>query len=336
MPRRQFITLLLLSLVAAAGFALRLVVSSQGLGPAPTPETADTRLLVAVAAAIVGASLAVSGVLLQSLLRNPLGEPWMLGLTSGSSLAIAVWTYVGFLATGFVARYTTPLAPPLIGAVVALGIVYLLAQRRGFLDPVTLVLVGVIVSVICAALTSLVQALLPDAGLALGVRWMMGAISENTPGSHVALAGGVGLAGIMIAALLGPALDAAALGDDEARSVGVRLGPLRATLFLTASVLAAATMTLAGPIGFVGLICPHLARVWLGPRHRTLVVGSALAGAAMLTLAESFVTVLPAIAHATLGVTIGKLQVGVVTALLGGPVFIWMLRSRPVTPGAAC
>lgn len=336
MNRRQTIALALLGVAAIAGFMLRLFVSSDGIGLAPTPETAEIRLLVALAGVVVGASLAVSGVLLQSLLRNPLGEPWMLGLTAGSSLAIAIWTFVGYLTTGLVAKYTTPFAPPLIGAIAALGIVYLLAQRRGFLEPLTLVLVGVIVSVICAALTSLVQAMLPDAGLALGVRWMLGAISENTPTSHLLIAGVVAIVGIIVAAILGPALDAAALGDDEARSVGVRLGALRFTLFLTASVLAAATMTLAGPIGFVGLICPHLARAWLGARHRILILGSALAGVAMLCLADALVTVLPAAAKSLFGQPISRLPVGVVTALIGGPLFIWLLRRRPVEAGGAC
>lgn len=332
----QIITLILLSLIAIGGVALRLNVSSQGIGPAPDAITADMRLMVAIAAAIVGASLAVSGVLLQSLLRNPLGEPWMLGLTSGASLAIAVWTYVGFRLTGMVAQYTTPLAPPLLGAIAALGVVYLLSQRRGFLDPITLVLVGVIVSVICAALTSLVQALLPDAGLALGVRWMLGAISESTPRSHMILAGAVAVAGIGLSLWLGPALDAAALGDDEARSVGVRLSLLRGTLFLTASLLAAITMMLAGPIGFIGLICPHLARVWLGARHRLLILGSALAGIAMLTLADALVTLMPAIVRELFGGHIGRLPVGVITALLGGPLFIWLLRRRATAPGSPC
>lgn len=336
MRRSRVIVFVLLILAGLAGVTLRLFVSSAGFGLAPTPETADTRLFVAVAAAVVGASLAVAGVLLQSLLRNPLGEPWMLGLTSGASLAIGIWTFAGYLATGMVARYTTPFAPPLLGALAALGIVYALANRRGLLDPLALVLIGVIISVICAALTSLVQALLPDAGLALGVRWMLGAISENTPPLHLWIAAGIGIAGIGVSAFLGPALDAAALGDDEARSVGVRLGALRATLFLTASALAAATMTLAGPIGFVGLICPHLARSWLGPRHRPLIFGAALAGIAMLTLSDALVTLMPAIVREVFNHSIGRLPVGVVTALIGGPLFIWLLRRRSPGGGGAC
>ena len=133
---------------------------------------------------------------------------------------------------------------------------------------------------------------------------------------------GVNLAGIGLGIFLGPAMDASALSDDEAKAVGVRLGSLRITLFVLAGALTAGTVLLAGPIAFVGLICPHIARIVLGPRHGPLLIGSAMLGAALVITADT------ASAALNLWLGIGLMPIGIFTAIVGGPVFLWMLHPQ--------
>jgi len=320
MNRRAGIVVVVLGSLVLLGLLLRVGVTAGGFELPPTPEIRSIRMQQAAAALIIGAALAVAGALLQTLLRNPLGEPWMLGLTAGAGLAVAVWAYVGYIATGQIVRYAPPLLPALVGALGALGLVYLLSQRRGFVDPGSLILIGVIVGIICGGLTTLVYWLLPGAGLDMAVRWMMGSISQEVTWGRLAMIGSLTVVGVGLATWLGPALDAASLSDDEAASVGVRVGLVRVILFLTAGMLTAGTIVLAGPIGLVGLICPHLVRLLAGPGHRTLIVGSALAGSALLLGADTAVSAIRAPS--------GRVPIGVVTALVGGPMFIVLLRRR--------
>jgi iron complex transport system permease protein len=209
--------------------------------------------------------------------------------------------------------------PAFAGALAVLGTVYMLAQRRGWLDPVSLVLVGVIVAAICGALIMFLQHLVP-AGLHGEItRWMMGRIPESVPGPTLAVAGGLSVAGVVIATIMGRAMDAATLGDDEARSVGLALGSLRLWMFALAGALTAGAVALCGPIAFVGLIAPHATRLVLGPRHGRLVIGSALVGVALVVGAD--------VSRQAIDLGGGRMPIGVFTALIGGPAFIWLLRS---------
>jgi len=295
------------------------------------PESGAVLRLRAVpvgVAATVGAALAVAGVLLQSLLRNALASPWILGLSSGAGLGLSVeiWLRNRFGGSGVMTVEPTVLSPvfALAGAAGALGVVYWLARRRGVLDPASLVLVGVMVSITAGAATMFVQHLLPDAGLAAAARWAMGYVSESTPGWQLGAAAVVTAVSLAVALRHGRALDAASLSDDEASSLGVDLRGLRRRMFVIAAVLSGGAVVLAGPIGFVGLVCPHAVRLVAGPRHVTLLVGSALLGAAALSGAE--------LATAWVTTGSGRLPVGVVTAVVGGPLFIVLLR-RTLTRG---
>lgn len=314
-----FAALALLALVAV----LRLLVGPDGLGDWPQSSAElDLRLLRVSAGATVGAALAISGVLLQSLLRNPLASPAVLGLTSGASLGVMISIYIGFLATGAVVQYEPPAYSALLGALATLGLVYTIAQRRGMIDPVTLILVGVIISLIAGALTMLITHLLPAGGLAASVQWTLGSLDDNVRWPRLALVALVTLIGLGISVWLGPAMDAASLSDDEARAVGVRLSALRVTLFVLAGALTSGTVLLAGPIAFVGLVIPHLVRALGGPSHRTLALASALSGGALIVLADMLVRIID------LGS--GRIPIGVLTALVGGPVFlVILLRQRP-------
>jgi len=243
-------------------FAVRVLVGPLGFGVPADGVIRELRLLSACSAAVIGAALAASGTLLQATLRNPLASPWVLGLTSGASLGVVTVIVAGGSGTGLES------VGAMVGAFTALGLVYSLARRRGLLDPVALLLIGVMISVCFGALTMLLQQFLPDRGLARFSRWMLGTVSEQTPWPVLGGMGFLTLLGVLVAMALGRQLDAATLPDDEARSVGVNPDRLRAVCFGIAGVLTAGTVLLAGPIGFVGLVSPHIARLLVGATHR--------------------------------------------------------------------
>jgi iron complex transport system permease protein len=327
MTPRALRTLLTLGLALVAALALRLLITSGGFEWPAEWTIFDLRAHRAVSAATVGAALAVSGVLLQAMLRNPLASEYVLGLSAGAGLGVVVATYTAFRITGAIVSDSPPVYAPILGAAAALGLVYLLGRRAGLIDPSTLILVGVVVGIVCSALTTLVQHLLPDQGLAVYTRWLMGSISSDTPWPRVGGVAALTILGTAAATWLGPSFDAASLGDDEAQSVGLNLRRLRAVAFTLASALTGATILLAGPIGFLGLVCPHLVRRLAGPRHRALIAGSALCGGAVLLLADAGVTLLT--------LPTGHMPVGVLTALIGGPVFIVLLRRGFHSTGGA-
>jgi iron complex transport system permease protein len=315
MSRKAFALAILCAALAAAIW-LRLSVGGEVSDNARAQVMAlrEGRVIMGL---IVGAGLSVAGVMLQSLLRNPLASPDLLGLASGSGLAVMLTLFIqSRVGVGHEGIGTS--AAALVGAMAALALVFALSQRRGLLEPVTLVLVGVVVSIMCSAGTELVRSLMgPNTSLGAG-RLLMGSLRDDVAPSQTWIVGLVTLAGILVGVAAGKAMDAAALGEDEARSVGVPLGSLRAVLFITAGVLCAGSVVLAGPIGFVGLICPHAVRLLAGPSHRTLVIGAAIAGGTLVILADALSRVID------LGA--GHPPISVLTSLVGGPVLVMLLR----------
>ena len=299
-----------------------------------------------LSAGAVGMALGAGGIMLQALLRNPLASPDILGPSSGATFAVVLAAYVGTFFgaagdAGGAAVLTWQIGPALAGSFSVLAVVYALSSRGRGLDPLSLVLVGVIVSIVCGAgvvlLTHLMQArgvVLPGASALL-----VGTIRDDTPRWVViAAASGVPIV-IALVAMMGRQVDSAGLHDDEATSVGVSLVRLRIVLFAGAGVLSAVAVVLAGPIGFVGLVAPHLVRLSVGgerglgtggPLGRWIGVGgimllaSALAGAALLILADVGVR--------ALNLASGRLPIGVVTAILGGPLLVLLIR-RPMKRG---
>jgi iron complex transport system permease protein len=271
---------------------------------------------------IAGGGLAVAGVLLQALLRNPLASPYIIGVSSGAALGV-VMGLAGWLT--FLGAAGEPLAA-LVAALVTLIIIYGLSQKRGWIDPLGLLLVGVIVNAINGAIIMFIHYLDP---LGMGVdlnRWMLGYIDEGLSRWVVIGVGATTLGGIGLATWLGRSIDVATFSDAEAHSLGLHLPRLRLGLFGVAGLLTAGAVLLVGPIGFVGLICPHLVRLIIGPRHTPLILGSALCGAALLVWADVIIDL------ADVGQ--GQMPVGIVMALVGGPVFLWMLRSQLGRGGA--
>jgi iron complex transport system permease protein len=320
MARRTTTALVLLALLLVA-VALGHLCTGNTSGRLHWPDRADVaalRLNRLAIAGTVGASLALAGVLLQALLRNPLASPDLLGVTSGAGLGVATAAFVASEAGGS-AHPAAQSVAALLGAGVTLGIILVWTHRRGGIDVVSLVLVGVIVGMTASGLTLLLHHLLPDRGMSARA-WFFGSVNES---ASAGLVGGGALALALSLALgvrLAGQIDAACLGEDEARSVGVRLGRLRLVLFAASGVLATSAVLLAGPIGFVGLIVPHAVRMVLGPRHGPLLIGATLAGAAVVIAADGAVSAFPLSRG-------GRLPVGVLMAIVGGPCFLLLLRS---------
>ena len=318
--------ILVLLAVAIAVCILRLLIDRTPQGevslawPQAGPQGwAVFRWTALAVAAIVGCSLSTSGVMLQALLRNPLASPFILGLSAGAGLGVMIAMYIASETPGVGDQMRVDAVPALVGALGVMCIVYLLAQRGGVLDPLTLILVGVIVSAICGAGIMCVQFLVPTGTRGEFMGWLMGSIPQIVSGPTLVIAGGIALGGVLIGLLMGRAMDTASLSDAEARSVGLWIGWLRLLLFCVAGILTAMTVAIAGPIAFVGLVAPHVGRLLLGPRHGGLVVGSALIGIALVVGADA--------ARQGLDLGAGRMPIGVFTALLGGPLFLWLLLS---------
>jgi iron complex transport system permease protein len=272
------------------------------------------RLEWVMTASVVGAALALSGLAFQALLRNPLAEPYILGVSGGAGL--------GFILSSLL--LSAVLAPVFgfLGALVTVVVVYAIAQRRGRLEPYTLLLTGVIINAFYGAAIMLVTALAkPNERGDIAV-WMMGNIGAFGPQWElIAVVGGLVVAATVLFAFLAKGFNLVAVGEDTAGALGVPVERLRMVTFVAASLVTGASVALAGPIGFVGLICPHLLRMVLGPDHRRLVPAALLFGATFLVLADLISCIWE-------GATDRTLPVGVLTAMCGVPFFIYLLRAR--------
>lgn len=321
--RRQLVGLFILAAAAGALGILSLLIDRAPGGTIglawPAAEYARFRYTALAVGMIVGGALAVSGVLLQALLRNPLASPFILGVSNGAGLGVMIAMYLSYAFRGTELGQLGQTGPAVVGGLVTLAVVYALGQQRGWLDPVSLVLIGVVVSTICGAGIMFFQHLVPTGLRGQFTTWIMGHLSQGTDPGMLWVCGSITLVALVAAMFMGRAMDAATLGDDEARSVGLAIGPLRLSMFFVAGLLAAMTVTLAGPIGFVGLIAPHGARLVLGPRHTVLVPGAALFG--VILVVGSYA------GSRMIDVGAGQMPIGIFTALIGGPAFIWLLLS---------
>ncbi len=314
---RRTIVLMALAVLTAAAAWLRLNLGATFGWPTES-MILTLRLSDVMAAATAGMALAVSGVGLQTLLRNPLAEPYILGLSSGAALGVMVQAIVRVeLGLAMGANHSGAVA----GALATMAIVYLAGRRRGLIDPLGLLLTGVVLMTINGALVMLLNYWVGPGGIKENVsQWMMGYLSQSLTLMEIGIIAAVSVAGLGVLLSMARSMDVASFSDAEAISMGVNLKRLRGVLFFVSSVLAAGAVVLAGPIAFIGLISPHIARLLLGPGHGTLLIASALIGATVLMLANSL-----SIAS-NLVLETGILPIGALAALLGGPVFLWMLR----------
>ena len=277
------------------------------------------RLPRVVGAALVGAALGVAGVLFQGLLRNPLADPLLLGTSSGAALGATVAFLLPAAFTAYWLGFGLVAIFAFAGALLSVGLVYLLATRNRRTPVVTLLLAGVAVGAILTAGQTLLITMNDRLGLRLLslYRWISGSVNvESWTQAQVVTA--LVVAGVAASILLAPALDAFALGEEMAGHLGLRVERYKLLIVLVATLLVGAAVSISGIVGFVGLVAPHLCRLTLGPRHRLLVPASAFAGAIFVVLADLLARVV---------VAPGELPLGVLTALVGGPFFLWLLRA---------
>ena len=271
------------------------------------------RLLLALAA---GGALAVSGLAFQTLFRNPLAEPYTLGLASGAALGAVTAQHLG-LSAG-VAGFSAVSVASFAGAAAAGLLILGLARGRAGVDTGTLLLAGIAVSLSCSALILFLQYLADFTRTFRMVRWMMGGLAV-VGYREVLWVAPWALAGSLVLFALRRDLDQLLTGDELAASRGVDLGRLRLVVLAAVAGMVGALVAVTGPIGFVGLVVPHILRRWVGHQHLALFPACFLGGGAFLALCDLAARRVLAPA---------ELPVGVLTALLGGPFFLWLLLVR--------
>lgn len=319
--------LLLLAVVLAIGTGavsmtplqvVSILLSPLGVAPFTPFEEQQAAVLWAirlprvVLGMLVGAGLAISGAAMQGLFRNPLADPGLLGISSGAGLAAASSVVLGFHAFG---HYSLPVAA-FVGSLLATTLIYLLSQERGRVNVTTMLLSGIAINALCGAGTGLMTFLATDEQLRTITFWNLGSLGGAT-WPTVASAAPLILAGAVILPFLGRALNALMLGESGAAHLGINVQGVKWAVVGLVALCVGAGVAVAGTIGFVGLVVPHLLRLLTGPNHRTLLPASALLGATLLVLADliSRTIAIPA-----------EVPIGIITALLGAPFFLYLLR----------
>lgn len=300
------------------GDVFRTLGAHLGLPVTPLPPLADSivwnlRTPRVLLAGLVGGGLAVCGAVLQALTRNPLADPYLLGISAGASTGAVAVLVLG-LGVGTVALTTGAFT----GAIAAFGAALLLAGRR-WTEPTRILLAGVAVGQLFSAVTSLIVVSTASPQQTRGVTfWLLGSLTMAT-WPAVVLCAAVAAVALLICWAATPALDAFAFGADAAQSLGFSPVRVRALLFTTTALLAAVLVAASGAIGFIGLTVPHAARIMVGSRHRILLPTCAVIGATFLIWADT---------AARTVFTPQEVPVGVVTALLGVPAFAVLIRRR--------
>jgi len=323
--------LILLCVLTSALFVASLTVGPAGLGFATSAAALfggendaarlvmqEIRLPRALLGLMIGATLGLTGAVLQGYLRNPLADPGVLGISASASLGAVIAIY-----TGLSAAFT--LALPLLaifGAIMAVFVLQALSGRTASI--LTLILAGVAISALAGALTSLALNMSPNPFAALEILfWMLGSLDDRSM-THLALAAPLTLVGWAMLAFLGRGLDALTLGHDVAATMGINVAQLRQLMIIGTAVAIGSATAVAGAIGFVGLVVPHMLRPLVGSQPSRLLLTSALGGASLLLAADVAVRLLAP----------GQdLKLGVLTALVGAPFFLWLVvKTRRTLP----
>jgi iron complex transport system permease protein len=296
-------------LVAAALFLMT--------GPTGWPDSSSVltlRILRGVAALLAGITLAVNGAGLQALLVNPLADPYILGIASGSAFGYALGIVAGIRSPSVLS------VPAALGGLAAFSLVYMLARRPGELPRGALLLSGVLVSFLFGSLVVILMILKGEAiQRVLYVLW--GHLGVTARKSEMGQLIGIGIALLAAVAYmfsLFKELDALSLGESEALAVGVNVERVKRTIFIVTSISTGLLVSVVGAIGFVGLVVPHIARLLVGSRHSTMIPIAALLGAGLMLLSDIVSRV----------ITPFELPVGIITSLIGVPFFFYLLRSR--------
>ena len=295
------------------------------LGRMPSHPQGDVTLWAVrfprvVMAAVAGAALATAGALMQGIFGNPLAEPGVVGVSSGAALAAS--TVIVF-DLAFVGTWTVALFA-FVGGLVTTILVYLLSRDGGRTEVVTLVLTGIAVNAVASAGLAFLLFLGDQQAREEIVFWQLGSLNGSR-WEQVGVAAPFMVVGLVVAMAMSRRLDLLALGDRAARHVGVDVERLRMGAIVVVALLTAAAVAFCGIIAFVGLVVPHLVRLLAGPGHRLLVPASALGGALLLVVADLGARTLVAYAD---------LPIGMLTSLVGGPFFFWLIRRARRTSGA--
>jgi iron complex transport system permease protein len=304
------------SLIGPQAISLKAVLTGPAAPAAPNPDYeifVRIRVPRILLAALVGVALASAGVVFQALLRNPLADPYILGISSGAGLGV-ILAIIGGL--GWTLWGRSPVAVcAFVGALSAVWLVWGIGRITGRYHVTGLLLAGVVVNAFLSALILFLTSIAKGQQLYATIFWLMGNITEED--FLVLWVGGGGIvAGAIGLFLLSPQLNIISVGHHDARSVGVPVERVELAAFALAAFITAVAVSLSGLIGFVGLIVPHAVRLVFGPDHRQLLPLSGLAGAMFLVVADTIARTMVAPA---------QLPVGVITAILGGPFFLILL-----------
>ena len=276
----------------------------------------QVRLPRILAAAIVGIALAVAGVVLQGLFRNPMADPYVIGISAGASLGASLAIAFGIGLSFFGLLYSIPL----MAFVTALGtvlLVYSIARTGQGVPMLTLLLVGIAVNSFLLAIISIIRLVSGEAIHAI-MAWIFGSLVACN-WNYVKIALPFVIIGVALIYVFARDLNIILLGEEQARHLGVDTERLKRIMLASATLITAAAVSISGIIGFIGLIIPHIARILVGPDHRILIPSSALAGAIVLILCDTIARTI---------VRPAELPVGIITSLIGGPFFVYLIRKR--------
>ena len=274
----------------------------------------DLRLSRAVLAFLVGAALALSGAILQGYFRNPMADPFVVGVSSGASLGAVVATALGFEAAAF--GFSGPGLLAFLSGLGIVSLVYALSLRRGGFKVETILLTGIAAGALASALTSFLLFMRSDS-YDQAVFWLLGSFQLAEWGQAATIAPWVALC-LVASVWLARDMDLLALGDETAQALGSPVRRVRKAFLAMSALLAALSVAVSGIIGFVGLVVPHWVRILIGPAHRPLFAASALAGGTFLLYCDLLArNILPA-----------ELPIGVITAAVGAPFFLYLLYKK--------
>ncbi|MCP4181040.1 MAG: iron ABC transporter permease [bacterium] len=263
----------------------------------------------------VGGSLGLAGALLQGVFRNPLVEPYTLGISGGASLGVSL--VIVLQLSSIFGLFILPLAG-FIGSLITMFFVYFLSAKKGVLKINSLLLTGVMISFISSSMVMLIMSVARPEALHSIIFWIMGSLSQPN-NNLILIAFIVSVIGLIISYFFCIRLNGLALGEDEARNLGINTASTRKWVFLIASLLTGLSVSVAGVIGFVGLVVPHMIRLYTGPDHRILLLASFLTGAIFLIVSDTIARVI---------ISPLELPVGVITGIIGGVIFVYALNKK--------
>jgi len=323
--QRLIATVLILSVVLLIAVYIGLAAGSAGGGmwvvfKSLKAKSAEATLLADIIwrlrlprvmlAALLGAALSLGGMVFQALLRNPLAEPYILGVSGGSAIGAIVGILLGL------ARFPGVWFSAFMGSLATLGVLFLMSAGRSIIRGNTLLLSGVMVNAFCSAVIMFLVSMAQDSRLHNIIFWLMGDLAAATTGNVNALAATV-LPCFVIIFSRSHALNLMTLGGDMAHSMGINIKRTTGLLLVVTSLMVSATVSYCGLVGFVGLVIPHMLRLILGPDHRILAPAAILGGAAFMVICDVLARTLPAQ---------GEMPVGVISAMIGAPLFVYLLR----------